>query len=106
MRAEAGESARSRSRLRFEILNTFVDQSMRALSRSELAVWLCLYRDTKPSGTVTLSLDDLAERCGLNRQTAWRAVASLKRGRLLKIVKKGGLNRGPTTYRVAPYPMP
>jgi hypothetical protein len=38
------------ARLRFELLNAFVDSGMADLSRGELAVWLTLYRDTKRDG--------------------------------------------------------
>ena len=53
------------SRLRFEMLNAFVDTGMADLSRAELAVWLILYRDTKRDGTARASLDDLARRGGI-----------------------------------------
>lgn len=99
-------TARKRtSKLRFEVLNTFVDGGMADLSRAELSVWLILFRDTKPDGTARASLDDLARRGGFDRRSASRAVGSLKNRRMLQIVKKGGLNQGPSTYRVFPYPM-
>ncbi len=68
------KTSKRRSRLRFEILNAFVDTGMVGLSRAELAVWLILYRDTKRDGTARASLDDLARRAGIDRQTASRAV--------------------------------
>jgi DNA-binding MarR family transcriptional regulator len=52
---------------------------MADLSRGELAVWLILYRDTKRDGTARTSLDDLARRGGMNRQTASRSVGRLAR---------------------------
>ena len=55
-------STKRQSGLRFEVLNAFVDGGMPGLSRGELAVWLILYRDTKPDGTARTSLDDLARR--------------------------------------------
>ena len=94
-----------RSSLRFELLNAFVDGGMSDLSRAELAVWLTLYRDTKPSGTARASLDDLARRGGMDRQTASRAVGKLERRKMLRVLRRGGLNRGPSTYRVFPFPM-
>lgn len=93
------------ARLRFEVLNAFTDGSMADLSRAELAVWLTLYRDTKPDGTARTSLDDLARRGGFDRQTASRAVGRLKRRKMLQVVRRGGLNSGPSVYRVFPYPM-
>jgi DNA-binding MarR family transcriptional regulator len=93
------------SRLRFELLNAFVDGGMADLSRAELAVWLILYRDTKPDGTARASLGDLARRAGINRQTASRAVGSLTRRKMLQVTRRGGLNRGPSSYRIFPFPM-
>jgi hypothetical protein len=43
--------SRRQSRLRFETLNAFVDTGMADLSRSEPAVWLVLFRDTKRDET-------------------------------------------------------
>jgi DNA-binding MarR family transcriptional regulator len=93
------------SRLRFELLNAFVDTGMADLSRGELAVWLILYRDTKRDGTARTSLDDLARRGGMNRQTASRAVGRLARRNMLRVIRRGGLNCGPSTYCVFPFPM-
>jgi DNA-binding MarR family transcriptional regulator len=93
------------SRLRFELLNAFVDTGMADLSRAELAVWLILYRDTKRDGTARTALDDLARRGGMNRQTASRAVGRLARRNMLRVLHRGGLNSGPSTYRVFPFPM-
>jgi DNA-binding MarR family transcriptional regulator len=93
------------SRLRFETLNAFVDAGMAALARSELAVWLCLFRDTKQNGEARASLSDLARRCGIDRQTAARAVSGLAKRKMLRVVNRGGLNRGPSAYVVFPFPM-
>ena len=68
--ARPAEDDEAAVELRFEILNAFVDGGMAGLSRAELAVWLILYRDTKPDGTARTSLDDLARRGGMDRQTA------------------------------------
>lgn len=78
---------------------------MADLTRAELATWLVLYRDTKPDGTARTSLDCIARRAGIDRQTASRAVGSLSRRKMLQILRRGGLNRGPSVYRVFPYPM-
>jgi DNA-binding MarR family transcriptional regulator len=98
-------TSRRESRLRFETLNAFVDTGMVDLSRGELAVWLTLYRDTQRNGLARASLDDLARRGGMNRQTASRAVGRLGRRNMLQVIRRGGLNQGPSTYRVFPYPM-
>jgi DNA-binding MarR family transcriptional regulator len=99
------KTSKRQARLRFEILNAFVDGGMIGLSRAELAVWLILYRDTKQDGTALASLADLARRAGIDRQTASRAVGRLARRKMLQVIRRGGLNRGPSAYRVFPYPM-
>ena len=99
------KTSKRQSRLRFETLNAFVDSGMADLSRGELAVWLILYRDAKRDGTARASLDDLARRGGMDRQTASRAVGRLARRKMLQVIRRGGLNRGPSAYRVFPYPM-
>jgi DNA-binding MarR family transcriptional regulator len=99
------KTSKRHSQLRFEILNAFVDGGMIGLSRAELAVWLMLYRDTKRDGTARASLADLARRGGMDRQTASRAVGRLARRKMLQVIRPGGLNRGPSVYRVFPYPM-
>ena len=93
------------SRLRFELLNAFVDSGMADLSRSELAVWLILYHDTKRDGTARTSLSDIARRGGMDRQTASRAVGRLARRKMLQVLRHGGLNLGPSLYRIFPYSM-
>jgi hypothetical protein len=99
------KTAKRASRLRFELLNAFVDCGMADLARAELAVWLVLYRDTKPAGTTRASLGDIANRAGIDRQTASRAVGKLARRRMLQVIRRGGLNQGPSEYRVFPFPM-
>jgi len=99
------KTSKRASRLRFEMLNAFVDGGMADLSRAELATWLTLFRDTKLSGIARASLDDIARRAGMDRQTASRAVGRLERRNMLQVIRRGGLNKGPSTYRVFPYPM-
>jgi len=92
--------------IRFAIFNGFVDESLASLSRAEIAVWLILYRDGKsPQWTARASLDDIARRAGINRQTAHRAVASLTRRKMLRVIERGRLNGGPSSYIVFPRPM-
>ena len=101
----ARRTTKRRSRLRFELLNAFVDDGMADLTRAELGVWLILFRDTKPDGSARASLSDLARRGGFDRRTAVRAVGSLERRKVLRVLKRGGLNRGPSIYQVFPFPM-
>lgn len=89
---------------RFAVLNRFVDFTMGGLTRPEIAVWLILYRDTKRDGTARTSGTDLARRAGVGRRTAVRSVAKLEGRGLLKRVRRGGIGRGATVYRVISEP--
>jgi len=70
-----------------------------------VVVWLILFRDTKADGTAVASLVDIARRGGIDPRTASRAVGRLSRRQMLRVVSRGGLNRGPSAYSVFPYPM-
>jgi hypothetical protein len=97
--------SKRRSCLRFEILNAFVDTGMVGLGRAELAVWLILYRDTKRDGIALTAVGDLARRAGIDRRSVIRALKRLQARRMLQVLRRGGLNRGPSSYRVFPFPM-
>ncbi|HVA50206.1 MAG TPA: helix-turn-helix domain-containing protein [Pirellulales bacterium] len=100
---DGGKSkAKRKSGDRFAILNAFVDFTAVSLPRAELLVWFTLFRDTKPDGLARTSQADLARRAGVNLRTVKRAVASLEDRGLLKIVRRGGLRRGVSSYRVRP----
>jgi hypothetical protein len=94
----------SRNRGRWQALNHFADCTMAPLSRGEIAVWLILYRDTKPNGLARVSQADLARRAGADDRTVRRALRRLTKAKLLSVVRRGGLRRGPSTYRVHAYP--
>jgi DNA-binding transcriptional ArsR family regulator len=85
------------------VLNAFVDFALADLSRREIAVWLVLYRDTR-DGTARTSYDDLARRTGLNRRNVGRAVRQLQNRGLVRLVRRGGLRRGASSYRVRGLP--
>jgi DNA-binding MarR family transcriptional regulator len=85
------------------VLNAFVDFALGDLSRSEIAVWFVLYRDTR-DGTARTSYADLARRAGCNRRNVGRAISRLERLGLLKVVHRGGLRRGVSRYRVRGMP--
>lgn len=84
---------------RFAVLNAFVDASMGELSRSEIAVWLVLYRDTR-NGTVRTSQTNIARRAGTSVRGVKDALKKLIGAGLLQVVFQGGLNRGPSRYQV------
>ncbi len=71
-----GKPARRRTGDRFAVLNAFVDFTLAGLTRNEIAVWLVLYRDTKPDGTARTSQVDMARRVGKSDRTVRRASTS------------------------------
>jgi hypothetical protein len=62
-RASKPKGKRS-SRGRFRCINAFLDETMASLDRAALAVWLLLWRDTKPDGLTRTSQANLARRAG------------------------------------------
>ncbi len=56
---------------RFDVLNSFVDFTMRELTPSERIVWFVLYRDVR-NGIATVSQADVARRSGLTQSTVRR----------------------------------
>lgn len=83
---------------RFAVLNAFVDFTAGTLNRSEILVWLVLYRDCR-DGIARTSQADIARRGGICARTVRNAIKGLERRGLLKVVHRGGLNRGPSIYR-------
>jgi hypothetical protein len=82
------------------VLNGFVDGGMGTLPRAAALTWVCLWRDTKPDGLARSAVTDLARRIGGDRSTVIRALRLLgERGRL-DVVRRGGLGRGVSVYRV------
>jgi hypothetical protein len=85
---------------RFGVLNAFADATLATLGRAEIAVWLLLWRDTKPNGLARTSQADLARRAGVNPRTVRRALAALQRAGLVTVVHRGGLPARVSAYRV------
>ena len=90
---------------RFAVLNAFVDFTLGSLSRNDLAVWLILWRDER-KGTSRTSQTDLARRAGVTRRTVVRVLDRLEAKGLLQRIRRGGLNRGLSVYRVLPLSKP
>ncbi len=95
------QSKKRASKARFQVLNAFLDYTAKQLTRSELLVWLTLYRDTR-DGTACSSQGHIALRCGIARKTVERALVKLTERELLRLVYRGGLNRGASKYQVLP----
>lgn len=85
---------------RFAVLNNFCDMTMRKLTRAEIVIWMLLFRDTKREGVARTAQTDLARRAGVKTRTVERAVSSLERHGLLEVVRRGGLQKGLSIYRV------
>ena len=86
---------------RWLMLNAFVDLTAWELKRSELLVWMTIFRDSK-DGIASSSQRNIAKRTGLARKTVERAVASLAECGLLLVVYPGGYRRGTAKYRTRP----
>jgi biotin operon repressor len=87
------------SRDRFAVLNEFVDFSVQGLTKAEIGTWLVLYRDTR-NGTAKTSQGHIAKRLGVSSRAIRKAVRKLIDIGLLVVVHQGGLNTGPSVYRV------
>ena len=85
---------------RFAVLNGFVDGVMGTLPRAAALTWVCLWRDTKPDGVARTAVTDLARRIGGTRRSVLRALRLLDDRGLLEVVRRGGLGRGVSAYRV------
>lgn len=86
---------------RFAILNAFTDFALAGLTGAEVKVWLILFRDTKATtGTARTGQADIARRAGIGQRTVRRALVKLEALGMLRTVRRGRLNVGPSTYRV------
>lgn len=93
------DKAKRKTADRFGVLNAFVDTTMGELSRSEIAVWLVLYRDTR-NGSVRVDQRNVARRAGMSQRSVVTATKKLVQVGLLIVIYQGGLNKGPSRYRV------
>ena len=85
---------------RFKTMNEFVDFSARLVDTTAQAVWLVLFRETKPNGLASVSQGQIADCIGLTRRTVLRAVQHLEAKLLVTVVRRGKKNGGPSVYRV------
>ena len=100
-----GKRRSKKSSDRLVVLNAFIDFTMAGLGRSDLAVWLVLYRDTR-DGIARTGQADIARRAGVCVRTVRRAIRRLESRRLLQVVWRGRLGTGASRYRVQPVPDP
>lgn len=85
---------------RFAEINGFVDCTLAHLTPSAVAVWLILWRDTKPNGLARTGQADLARRAGVTERAVRKALVQLIAAKLLKVVRRGRAGAGPSAYRV------
>lgn len=88
---------------RFGVVNAFIDFGMRELPRDEALVWLILWRDTDAeTNTAQTSCASMATRAGCSVRHVKRVVKRLESRGLLRVERRGGINRGSSLYRVLP----
>lgn len=85
---------------RFQTLNNFVDFTLQSLTRADIVVWMILFRDTR-DGIANTSQAHIALRAGTSDRTVRTSIKRLESLGLLKVVYRGGLNRGSSRYRVS-----
>ena len=102
---KGGKADKAGTANRFGVLNGFVDCGMADLTRSEIAAWLVLYRDTR-GGVARTGKTDIARRIGSSPRAVTDAIGGLRRRGLVELVRRGSLRIGPSTYRVHPLPKP
>lgn len=96
----AGSSPVLRPGGRFETVNAFIDYTMRELTPAARSVWFILWRDTKANGQARTGQADLARRSGVSTRAVNTAIKELATAGILKVVRKGGVRSGATTYKV------
>ncbi len=93
-------TTRKRSGDRFAEINGFIDFTLASLTPSAIAVWLILWRDTKPNGLARTGQADLARRAGVTPRAVRKALTMLTAAGLVRVVRKGRIGAGPSSYRV------
>jgi hypothetical protein len=85
---------------RWMLLNNFWDFAARNCTRSEIAVWGTLFRNSK-EGTVSMGMKEIATRAGCSKWAVVQAVKSLEGKGLLRVVFRGNnLMKKTSRYRV------
>lgn len=85
---------------RWATFNAFMDACLKHLSPVEAAVWMLLFRDTKPDGMARTSSRNLAQRSGCSLRAVTYAMKLLRKTALVEVVT-ASTNRGsPSVFRV------
>ena len=86
---------------RFALLNAVTDFDLAGFTGAEAKVWLVLFRDTKAkTDTARTGQEDIARRAGLSARSVRSALVGLQAKRLVRVVRRGRLNAGPSQYRL------
>ena len=86
---------------RFALLNAVADFDLAGFTGAEVKVWLVLFRDTKAkTDTARTGQDDIARRAGISARSVRTALAGLRAKGLVRVVRRGRLNGGPSHYRL------
>lgn len=84
---------------RFKVLNDFCDISARLVDTTAQACWLQVYSEER-DGRARISHEQIAHKLGVTRVTVSRALKRLEKAGLVEVLKRGGLHKGMSTYRV------
>jgi hypothetical protein len=85
------------------VLNAFADFGLAGLTGAETKVWLILFRDaTAATGAARTGQADIGRRAGLSLWAVKLALRSLKAKGMVRLVRRGRLNGGPSVYGIHP----
>ena len=101
------KTTKRQSRLRFEMLNFFIDEGIgkAGLTACEALIWMVLYRDVRPNGFATTSVDEIARRAGIGRRTVASGFGTTQAVEDAPHRQAGRAESGASSYAVFPVPM-
>jgi hypothetical protein len=82
---------------KIKALNQFIDYSGPELDHVEFRIWMILFRHAT-DGIVTRSHGLLAKDMSVSARTVQRAIGRLIEKKLVRVVQRGGLHVGASTY--------
>ena len=82
---------------KIKVLNQLIDYSGPELDHVAFRVWVTLFRHER-DGLVTRSHGLLAKDMSVSARTVQRAIGRLIEKKLVRVVQRGGLHVGPSTY--------
>jgi len=88
------------ARRRWALLNRFVDEGMASLERSDVAVWIVLFRHAGADGVATVARARLIELTRLAPRTVKVSFQRLMQAGWVERMRRGGPVGGVAVYRV------